>query len=345
MPKVFQEGRDITSVGSMRRFLTVILVISLGLTIACQIPPAPDGWSKYAGNPILEPEGTEVYTTWASALKVDNTYHMYYSYRHARDKLKIGHAKSNDGKAWTKDRENNPALVGTPEEWDADQVWCPFVWKEADTWYMLYAGSSSSVKAIGLATSSDGTSWTKEGTNPVLEGTVGEWDENDAENWGVIKIGSTYYLFYDTVKGERKVGIATSTNLTSWSKDANNPILTGGRFCSDVFKYRGHYYLLVSHYTFWTNYAVFELYRDSNPTFYSADRTYLGAVLGHAADTTAWDYHDCDTPFVLTTDITRSAFVNGELWVYYGGEKDGLWREGLAIETNPGTALASDHQR
>jgi len=284
---------------------------------------------RYTGNPILAPEGAETYTTFGSVLKVGSTYHMYYHYLVSSVSV-IGHATSTDGKTWTKDTANNPVLEKGASGWDRTDVGVPMVWKEGTTWYMMYRGkpANSGGDAVGLATSTDGVSWTKSGSNPVIE------DSQGAEVWGVIKVGSTYYAYFEGTGGTgREIGVATSTNLTSWTKDANNPILTTGRFCPFAFKHENFYYLIVPHYTYDDAHVEFELYRDSSPTFYPATREYLGVILNTSSSD--WDNNTLDTPFILTDDINRNSLdlTGGDVWLYYAGRGDTVWQEGLLISS------------
>jgi len=303
-------------------------------------------WTAYTGNPILSPEGTEDNTTFMSVFKDGSTYHGYYVYHDASDYNQIGHATSSDGKSWTKDTGNNPMLTkGAASAWDEDGVSVPMVWKEGSTWYMIYRGkNSSSEYQAGLATASDpaGT-WTKDGTNPVLDkGGAGDWDESGVEIWGIIKVGTTYYAYYSTVVPPRKVGVATCTSLTSWTKDSNNPIFTDERFTPGVFKNGSYYYLLVPHYFEVTTprKSVLELYRDASPTFYSNSREYLGVV--KVSSYIGWDCATIDTPFVLTDDIERDTYAASasQFWCYYGAYSLSMtWQEGLLIEPDIGTAI------
>lgn len=299
--------------------------------------------SYFSNPPVLSPDIDGKKTAWGSAWKDEDVYHMYYSYdKPSGDGLQIGHASSFDGKKYTKD-VNNPVLK-TGTGWDEYMVWDPVVWVENETWYMLYTGSNNSlVYAIGLATSSSPYGpWTKEKTNPVLEGSLGEWDSNDAENMNLIKVNDTYYLYYNTLKNfPRKVGLATSTNLTTWSKDPNNPIFEDsnsklGYFQAAPFKYNSNYYLLVMHYRYGTDYADMELYRDKNPTFYSDEREF---VKNMKSCSLGFDYHDQDTPCVITKDIYRSSFPNDEFWLYYAGESFNVWSTGLIIEDDLNSTL------
>lgn len=289
-------------------------------------------FEKYAGNPILKPTAPSDYAAFASTLKVGDTYYMYY-----HKETTVNRATSSDGLTWVDDTVNNPILSpGVNPDWDYAAVGVPMVWYEGTTWYMLYRGQGNTQgnDAVGLATSSDGITWTKSLSNPVIVGVEGEWDEAGAEHWGIIKVGDTYYTYYEAGAGTaRQIGVATSTDLVNWTKDAaNNPIFTGGRFCPFAFKYGDYYYLLVPHYVFVSNYSEIEIYRDSEPTFYPASREYLGTVKKCSAS--GWDSADQDTPCILTDTIFRDTFdaAGGKLWLYYSGDAGSdVWSEGLLI--------------
>jgi hypothetical protein len=218
------------------------------------------------------------------------------------------------------------------------------VLKVGSIYHMYYHCDNS----ICHATSSDGKSWIKDtANNPVLEGEAGQWDSAGAEicAGGIIKVDSTYYAFYEAGSGSgrrngRKIGVVTSTNLVDWTKDANNPIYSGGRFCPSIFQYGSYYYMLVPHYTSGSNYSQIELYRDTNPTFYSSSREFVKIAIDYGA-VGEWDDHDLDTPIALTDDIFRNSFSasNNELWTYYAGESGGIWQEGMIIKTDIAAAL------
>ena len=285
-----------------------------------------DLWGEDASSPVLN---TSAKDGFSSVFKDGDTYHMYYSWG------TILHANSSDGKNWTVDTENNPVLSAT-QGWEGSAVGVPMVWKEGEIWYMLYRGGGT--KKIGLANSTDGITWIKEATNPVLEGTSSQWDDSSIDPWGVMKIGSTYYMWYNTISSPRKTGLATSIDLINWTKDENNPIFSGDDFfCPFSIKYGSYYYLLMTHHVVGEDVSYIELYRDTNPTFYSANREYMGRViqsgpLGH------------DTPCVLTDDIYRDSFTltDNQLWTYYAiHEGSDVWHTGLSIETDIASALST----
>lgn len=289
-------------------------------------------WSPYSGNPVL---GSG--KTFASVWKDSSTYWLYY---HRLSDNTICRASSSDGKTnWTDDAAHNPVLSKSASGWDDYEIGVPLIWKEGTTWHMLYRGyTSAEFSKEGHATSPDGHTWTKDVNNPVLEDSSAWIGSQGIEANGLIKVGSTYYLWYSNW-GTRQLGLATATNISGpWTKDENNPIIGTGRFCPCIFKRGSYYYLLVPHYTSGSDYSELELYRDTNPTFYSGLRELVKVV--KTCPASGWDSHDEDTPSVLTTDINRDSFPSTELWTYYAGEFGGTWKTGLLIETDIGNALA-----
>jgi len=283
--------------------------------------------SKYSGNPVL----TVAASGFASVFKDGDTYYAWSGcaavYRYT----------SADGKNWGSQRVVTGLVGGL----------VPSVWKEGSTWHMMYLGTGAGAYlAVRYATSSDGLAWTDHGIK-ISQGSIGQWDYDvNLEPWGIIKVNSTYYLWYETLGGgERKTGLATTTNLNgSWTKDENNPIFDDGRFCPWPFKYQGYYYLLIPHSTSGTDYADIELYKCSTPTFYPVDRKFVRIVVESGA-IGAWDDIDTDTPCLLTDNINRDGFdaSGGEMWMYYAGNDGSDWRTGMVIETDPREIVRPHH--
>ena len=71
-------------------------------------------------------------------------------------------------------------------------------------WYEAYNGIGDQVR-IGHATSPHpDSSWKKDPNNPVTKPTIGTWDAGvlptwGIDPWGIIKVGPTYYQWYNTV--------------------------------------------------------------------------------------------------------------------------------------------------
>lgn len=79
-------------------------------------------------------------------------------------------------------------------------------------------------------------SWSKDSNNPVLEPSSSGWDSQDVAPSCAFRVGSTYHLFYfgrDTGKNWQ-IGHATSTDLTNWSKDSNNPVIQNSQSAWDT---------------------------------------------------------------------------------------------------------------
>jgi predicted GH43/DUF377 family glycosyl hydrolase len=140
----------------------------------------------------------------------DSKYYAYYMGSTDDWKYRIGLATSSDGITWTKSG-SNPVLKGVPTTWEATYVRCPMVWVEGSIWYMLYNGFDGATNKIGLATSSDGITWTKSGSNPVIT-------YNSFPGTQMLKEGDTYYLYHSySPSGVFSVGLSTSTDLINWS--------------------------------------------------------------------------------------------------------------------------------
>jgi hypothetical protein len=242
------------------------------------------------------------------------------------------------------------ALDKNAGQWDAYYVGTPFVWYEAGQtrpWRMLYSGKATSggLISIGLATSVDGAPvWERKDTAgnaltaPVLSAstTPGDWDYNATIDIGsAIKVGSTYYVWYSPAGGTLQIGLATSTDLVTWPKDANNPIYrattgpdivgaelnsTRGRWCADIVRWdrpdgTTRYVMYVPHAVGSTRTPTLECYTCPTPTFHLADRSYVGTV--YQTSITSPSYHilggtnvtDLDEPRILTDDITRNVLT------------------------------------
>jgi uncharacterized repeat protein (TIGR01451 family) len=318
----------------------------------------PGEWTRYTGNPVLEGTSGEWDATGATFASVisDTTAGEYRMYYHGWGAISpctgscIGLATSQDGQTWEKS-SNNPVMTPTLGAWDSGGVRVPMVWKEGSSDYrMIYTGrDSGGVMQVGYAKSTDGIDWEKQNSgNPVFN-EPNAWAHNSTENWGVIKVGSEYLMWYSDLNAPRESSIATSTDLITWTPYASTPIFaTSGvptdyqysQYCPFTFRYGGYYYVLVPSYTSLSDYSRYYLYRSSNPYFPTSDRHLMRVV--HTPGTGGqWDALDNDTPGVLTADVERDSFPGDRLWTYYAGASPmgGTWREGLLIEPDIAAAL------
>ena len=313
--------------------------------------PNPGEWTRYPGNPILAegPSGAwdDHGATFASVIydSLAGEFRMYY-HGFSGSTHQIGLATSHDGLNWAK-YPGNPVFTPGPDPWDANQVRVPMVWKEGLTDYrMIYSGVGSGGMQVGYATSTDGISWIKHPSNPVFNDPV--WATGATENWGVMKVGSEYLMWYSDF-GMRQSGIAVSTDLVNWTPHQPGPIFTSSgdpsddkysQYCPFSFKYGDYYYVLMPSYTAESNYSKNYMYRSSSPYFPESDRELI-RIVRTVGEEGEWDDHDGDTPFVFTLDVERTQFYNDELWCYYSSEGGAdMWKEGLFIEHDLAAALA-----
>jgi predicted GH43/DUF377 family glycosyl hydrolase len=155
---------------------------------------------------------------------------MWYEGVPAGNTSRVGYATSSDGIAWTK-YGGTPIMVPT-EAWEgapAGETSPTTVLKEDGLYKMWYHGYQNGTRRIGYATSIDGLTWTKYGGNPILApGPSGAWDADSIAEPHVIKVGSTYFMYYMHALGVHGVGLATSPDGVRWTKGVGNPVLQKG---------------------------------------------------------------------------------------------------------------------
>jgi hypothetical protein len=151
----------------------------------------------------------------------------------------IGRATSPTGTgAFT--RTGPPVLQRGPAgSWDglfvADAKVIP-PWEGPDgLWRMYYVGrSASGVGQVGLATSTDGISFTKVGSAPVVGlGPAGSWDDGTilafTPEWdGALGAFRAWYVARSARSGASgsSAGYLTSSDGVTWTRSAQNPVLT-----------------------------------------------------------------------------------------------------------------------
>ncbi|OGG02910.1 hypothetical protein A2W14_00155 [Candidatus Gottesmanbacteria bacterium RBG_16_37_8] len=183
---------------------------------------SPDGihWTKYSGNPVLEPSQTgwdnkAVYQPEVEKTD-DNQFYMWYS---ATSKTvsslrwKIGFATSIDGKNWTK-YSGNP-VIRPVQSWETsggDGVNDPSVYYDGYIFHIWYHAHG-----IGYAQSLDGITWEKYTQNPVVpRGTPpNDWDYFFILSTNVFKDINNYKMWYagETNYNSSKIGLATTDEL------------------------------------------------------------------------------------------------------------------------------------
>lgn len=197
---------------------------------------SPDGvtWTKFVKNPILKSgedgEWDSDYRGQAAFLIESGIFKMWYS-GGGPDSWQTGYATSTNAIDWNIYGGNPVLLAGGAGEWDEAEADAPSVIHDGSTYKMWFHGCNTdySACAIGYATSTDGVTWTKDASNPVLTGSAGDWDE--VVSWPqVIKNGvNSYQMWYYGGKSDGSssgIGLATSTDGINWTKYAGNPVLS-----------------------------------------------------------------------------------------------------------------------
>jgi predicted GH43/DUF377 family glycosyl hydrolase len=184
-------------------------------------------WTKYAGNPVLTPDpGTwdAVSMLFPCVIHENGQYKMWYA-GFNNNGGQIGYATSPNGINWTK-YGGNPVFTAGNAAWEAGSVLVNAVLYKLGQYTMYYTGGAE----IGRATSLDGINWQRDTiNNPVLSGTLGQWDEGGVSLSRCLYADNLIHMWYTGFNNnERQIGYATSLDGITWIKYGGNPILTKG---------------------------------------------------------------------------------------------------------------------
>lgn len=202
-------------------------------------------WEEVSSDPVFTTAEVEyaVVSVHAGSLVLDDDgtwmlfFYAYQNSDYTRD-IFIGRATA-DALAgpWTPDSDFiiSPGSEGS---WDDISVSMPNVLRTDDEWLMYYTGTGSAGPSkIGLATSSDGVTWTKYDdpvtteeafaeSDPVL---VGEQDAQNNTRWEFNRVMHPLVIptedgFSMVYSGTGGLGLANSEDGIHWDKYMNNPI-------------------------------------------------------------------------------------------------------------------------
>jgi hypothetical protein len=139
-------------------------------------------------------------------------YRIWYT-GHDGSRYRIGYAYSSDGTTWFKSAANPVFKLGSLGSWDDFHVYGPSIIYDGITYSMWYSGHDGSNWRIGYATSSDGITWTKDGSNPLLDiGPPGSWEEVGIHSPNVLSSGGSYHMWYRGFNGTNvRIGYAYSS--------------------------------------------------------------------------------------------------------------------------------------
>lgn len=182
-------------------------------------------------NPVLDTSEVTYGAHDPHVIWISNTdWRMWYGTRHSNGTFTIGYATSTDGKDFT--IVNGLSLVGS-EAWEDHGVYSPTIIYESSTFHMMYTGLNASFLTtgypqIGYATSSDGNTWTKYASNPVLSPTDGSWEEDGIWHHNIVENNGNYMFVYNGYPAPTPAegfGVAQSSNFISWTKSTYDPFM------------------------------------------------------------------------------------------------------------------------
>lgn len=265
-------------------------------------------WSKYGSNPVFAPseawEGVEVAPDTVIWDQQAGVFKMWYHGGGPTDSREIGYATSSDGITWTRGNGSLPVLsAGTGGSWDDASVADACVIKISPTDYRMWfiGKQSGGANSTGYATSSDGISWTKSGSNPVFgAGTAGQWDDGTFYGLWVIRrecdknLG--FHAWYAADDGTLAnatatgIGYAFSADGISWVRGRNNPVLVGTtspeEWISDpVFAYEDPRNQTIRLIYFWDDFGASPVERVHGEATVNLDPTMLTATESVRTDT------------------------------------------------------------
>lgn len=126
------------------------------------------------------------------------------------------------GGPWEFDAE--PILRPDPDKpWMANQVGSPSVVATDDGLIMAFVGGGKDGGVVGLAQSSDGSTWNVR-PGPVLAASVG-WERDSISRVDLVAAPGGLAMFYTGDTSSRR-GLAVSTNGLEWVPHPENPFMT-----------------------------------------------------------------------------------------------------------------------
>ena len=216
----------------MTRALAISLLLSfslIGATASAQtLADLWDGRAKW--DLAAEKVGADFTFHCLSILPHDGKLLAYYIANYTnpanQNRMGIGRAHSVDGMKWTD--EGRLLDTGPAGAWDDRVASFPGIWKDGDTWYLVYEGAADDIPFspgdIGLATSRDGKNFTKHPGNPILKHEKTGWERVNIGTPSLYKEKGTWHLFYHGYDGTVcQIGVASGKSLTELTKSPANP--------------------------------------------------------------------------------------------------------------------------
>jgi len=158
-----------------------------------------------------------------------HTYHLFYTYINPgvpeSTGVKLGHARSTDLNTW----EDLPYVLHVlPGTWDSTAIWAPSIVQQGNMYYMFYTGVAHNDQAIGVATSTDLYTWTRNPSGPVFSSDSATWTAGPGDFRDPFVMPDPdrqgYWLMYYATRPQNNTGVMApglaktkyENDLTQW---------------------------------------------------------------------------------------------------------------------------------
>ena len=178
--------------------------------------------------PILSPRGTAFEARGVfnpAVVRHGDRFVMLYRAQDAKGISRLGYATSTDGVSFTRDSE--PALSPEAEYERGGGVEDPRLVLIDGTYYLTYTAYNGKDAQLALATSRDLRRWERKGV--ILPAYKGRWNVNWTKAGAILphRVDGRYWMYYmaDAKDKRDQMGIASSTDLLTWSEELDRPVL------------------------------------------------------------------------------------------------------------------------
>jgi predicted GH43/DUF377 family glycosyl hydrolase len=203
--------------GSGTWYAVLIKGINDGIAMASASDPTSVVWTD-EGVLVDTNDIAEDYITDPALIEANGTWYLYFSAGGSSDKttqdIKYSTASSPTGFS-----SFSSTGITADSGWKSNGVGEPDVAYDSvnGRWILAVTGYDGSTQDIGIATSSDGQTFSEIGANPVISG---------AEDQCILARDGKYSMYYNEEVSSPGVVKAISVDLAAWDKTADSPILS-----------------------------------------------------------------------------------------------------------------------